>query len=308
MRPLDLGAAQDLRGKLDAYDAGVRNLPGIDDEVQRAVLIEQLLDSVHRGRYVSVIMGCELSQRRADPNDELFDPLKAAILHHRQGDIENAYWLVFLFVHFGRHPRAGWRYARDVYGRLRQGGLWDWARMSADPRVFRDWLDNNLAELNRDSEPRGFGNHRKYESLNSTGIVVESYVNWVAPPRTHQQLVDQCSQLAGGDSRRTFDCLYESMSAVSRFGRTARFDYWTMIGNLGLAPIEPGSTYMQGATGPLSGGRLLYGGETTVHIAPTQLDEWLVELDSYLEVGMQVLEDAICNWQKSPTQFKPFRG
>ncbi|MFE6002110.1 hypothetical protein ACFQ6C_35515 [Streptomyces sp. NPDC056454] len=23
---------------------------------------------------------------------------------------------------------------------------------------------------------------------------------------------------------------------------------------------------------------------------------------------MQIMEDAICNWQKSPTRFKPFRG
>jgi len=53
------------------------------------------------------------------------------------------------------------------------------------------------------------------------------------------------------------------MNDVERFGRTAKFDYLTMVGKLGLAAIEPGSTYMQGATGPLKGARLLFGGRAT---------------------------------------------
>ncbi|MCH8829992.1 MAG: hypothetical protein IID45_10495 [Planctomycetes bacterium] len=38
----------------------------------------------------------------------------------------------------------------------------------------------------------------------------------------------------------------------------------------------------------------------------SDLDAWIVELDDDIEVGMQVLEDALCNWQKSPGEFKPF--
>ncbi len=44
------------------------------------MLIEQLLESVRRVKYVEVIRTLKLSNRRADPNDDLFDPLKAAIL------------------------------------------------------------------------------------------------------------------------------------------------------------------------------------------------------------------------------------
>ena len=58
---------------------------------------------------------------------------------------------------------------------------------------------------------------------------------------------------------QVFDYLYRSMDAVASFGRMAKFDYLTMVAKLGLAPIEPGSTYMPGATGPLSGARLLFG-------------------------------------------------
>ena len=99
--------------------------------------------------------------------------------------------------------------------------------------------------------------------------------------------------------------------AVASFGRTAKFDYLTMIGKLGLAPIEPGSTYMHGATGPLSGARLLFGGRKTAPLTRSDLEAWLVELEARLHLGthgMQVLEDALCNWQKNPRTFVPFRG
>jgi len=81
-----------------------------------------------------------------------------------------------------------------------------------------------------------------------------------------------------------------------------------MIGKVGLAPIEPGSAYLQGATGPLLGARLLFGGRTGAALGRSSLDGWLVELGAELGVGMQVLEDALCNWQKSPGRFRRFRG
>ena len=217
--------------------------------------------------------------------------------------------MVFLFVHFGRHSVGGWRYAREVYGRLGGVERWDWAATSADPAAFRSWLNENKDELRREGVPGGFGNHRKYESLDAysskgTGAVVESYVEWVNPPRTHRQLVEQACQEADGDARRAFDNLYKSMRAVTRFGRTARFDYLTMLGKLDLAEIEAPSAYLEEATGPRKGAVLLFG----VDQPARTLNQWLVELDVFLAVGMQALEDALCNWQKNPADFVPFRG
>ena len=95
---------------------------------------------------------------------------------------------------------------------------------------------------------------------------------------------------------------------VLRFGRLGKFDFLALLGRLNLAPIKPGSTYLAGATGPLRGARLLFGGSPTAQLNGTTLEEWLRELDAELDVGMQVLEDALCNWQKSPTNFEHFRG
>lgn len=309
MRPRDRVRGEELCDRLLSFDRQNRRLPGIQDVASRGALVEQLLESIRRVKVVSVLQMRELSPQRANPESELFDPLRAAILQQRDGNVDEAFWLVFLFAHFGKHQRAGWRYAREVYGRLGSGQRWDWPSVSANPKGFRNWLHDHRARLERPGIPRGFGNHRKYESLdayseNGTGAAVESYVRWVGHPRTHRELIAEVCGEAIADGRRSFDELYRSMAVVRRFGRTARFDYLTMVGKLQLAPIEPGSTYMHGATGPVRGAQLLF----AVKAAAATLDEWLAELDASLHVGMQVLEDSLCNWQKSPGRFVPFRG
>ena len=313
MRPKDREIAQELESRLLHFSRERRPLVGIADPEARQPLIEQFLESIHRVSYPKLISSRDINIGRADPGSELFDPLKAAILKQREGNKDEAFWLVFLFVHFGKHSRGGYRYAREIYGRLGQGGLWDWATVSANPSEFRTWLGENVSKLTRAGAPGGFGNHRKYESLDAfsnagTGAAVESYVRWVSPPRTHEELVNEALRLTSGDRRKTFDYLFHSMEAVRRFGRTAKFDYLAMLGKLGLAPIEPGSTYMHGATGPVEGARLLFAGEKGAPLQQRVLDQWLVELADELGVGMQVMEDALCNWQKSPRKFKSFRG
>lgn len=113
---------------------------------------------------------------------------------------------------------------------------------------------------------------------------------------------------AAGDSRRAFRYLYRSMQQVSSFGRIGCFDYLAMLGKMDLASIEPDSTYMSGATGPRIGARLLLGSDKGFSAKSRDMDSIFIHLGDRLGVGMQVLEDAICNWQKSPSKFVPFRG
>jgi hypothetical protein len=188
MRPGEREHYQQLESELLSFDENRRWLPGIHDPAKRESLLEQLLESIRRVRFVSVIRTRDVSERRADPNDEImFDPVRAAVLRDRQGCIDEAFWFVFLFVHFGKHSRTGWRYAREVYGRLGGSARWDWVNTISDPSGFREWLDAHQEELKRNG---GFGNHRKYQSLDAystsgTGAAFESYVRWVGPPRTH---------------------------------------------------------------------------------------------------------------------------
>jgi len=312
MRPGDRVLAQRLQTGLRSFEIQDTPLPGIADRDSRVCLIEQLVESVRRIRYISVICREPLSQSRADPTSHLFDPIKAAVQRMHEGKFDEAFWLVFFSVHFGKHRIDGWRLARDIYGCLGSGQPWDWQRTSADPAAFRAWLAASQRRLKDPAIPRRFGNHRKYQSLDAwkaagTGAAFETYITWVRPPCTHDDLVQDARARANQDPKATFEYLYRSMVTVASFGRTARFDYLTMLGKLGLAAIEPGSTFMEGATGPHAGAVLLFG-RTHPPMSRSTLDNCVIRLGAQLGVGMQVMEDALCNWQKSPSAFKPFRG
>ena len=308
VRPRDHGFSHQLTAELQHYNQWIRPLPGLLGKGSCEAFVAQLIESLRRIQYVTVLQDRDISPRRKDPHDDFFDPLKAALLFIRAGELEEAFWMVFYFVHFGKHKNAGWRYAREVYGPLESPTRWDWVTTSADPSQFRLWLDAHKDMIARPGVPRGFGNHRKYQSLDAysvagTGNAFDTYIKWVAPPRTHQQLFTQAYQNTGNNPRQAFHDLYNSMSEVASFGRTARFDYLTMIGKLNLAPIEPGHIYLTNSTGPIQGARLLFGGQSST----STLDQHIVELGEHLNIRLQALEDALCNWQKSPRQFKPFR-
>jgi hypothetical protein len=123
------------------------------------------------------------------------------------------------------------------------------------------------------------------------------------------QFFQHAAALVNHDRLRLFADLYESMDAVASFGRMARFDYLTMLGKIGLAPITPDRPYLEGSTGPLRGARLMFLGSTAATgINTGQLETWSVQLGQSLSVGMQEMEDSLCNWQKSPSTFVPYRG
>jgi hypothetical protein len=314
MRPKDRDEAARIDAALTAFHDNTQALPGIRSRARRAAFLEQLFESRHRVQYIARILTRDVSDKRANPASDFFYPTKAAILRARQGQHDDACWLVYLSVHFGRHRHSGWRYCRDIYGALGGPSVWDWSRVSADPAAFRRWLAANQRTFETDGIARGFGNHRKYESINAkskngTGAAIVSYVRWVNPPRTHAGLLQDAIAEVGADRLALFDYLYQSLDSVTRFGRMAKFDFLTMLGKLQLAPIEPGSPYLIDATGPLRGARLLFLGDpAATKINARKMDALLVQLGAALHVGMQELEDSLCNWQKSPGRFVPFRG
>lgn len=301
-----------LSDAIGRYQAEQFPLPGIFNNVHKAVFIKQIIDSIRRVSYVSVIAQNTISNDRGDPNNNLFDPIKAAILHKLSGDIDEAGWLVFLFVHFGKHSRAEWRFIKEVYGKLGDNPYWTWSEITSNPQVFRDWLRANQTQIMRGSN-RGFGNHRKYQSMDAdkpagTGAAILSYVEWVMQYGGHQQLFQHALNQSNGDPKRAFDWLYHSMNAVISFGRTAKFDYLTMLGKTELAMIQPGIAYLKGSTGPVAGARLMLQGSVANELALQEMENRLITLAQYLEVGLQEMEDSLCNWQKSPASYRLFSG
>ncbi|GAB3741842.1 alpha-glutamyl/putrescinyl thymine pyrophosphorylase clade 3 protein [Spirosoma lituiforme] len=311
MREKNQELTSELKEKLIDFSHHI-HMPGINTTQNLECLIKQIVDSVRRIKYISLIKeNVYKSAHIADPNYSHFDPIKAAIWHKNQGNIDEAFWLIFLFVHFGKHAVNEWKLVKDIYGQLGSGQLWDWEAINNEPNLFRAWLNQNQEAL----KGGRFGNHRKYESLDAlkatgTASILASYVNWVSPYGSHTQMINAAINSVGDDEEILFNHLYKSMGDVIRFGRTAKFDYLTMIGKLDLAKITPGSAYLNEATGPRRGASLLFEGSTKAKVSAKELEAKLRELNAYLELyyGCQVLEDSLCNWQKDPTTYVYFKG
>ncbi|MVM39499.1 hypothetical protein GO730_21045 [Spirosoma sp. HMF3257] len=311
MREKNKELASELREKLTDFSHHIP-MPGINTTQNLECLIKQIVDSVRRIKYITAIKTNVYSSGQvADPTYFHFDPIKAAIWHKSQGNFDEAFWLIFLFVHFGKHAKYEWKLVKDIYGQLGSGQLWDWEAINSAPNLFRPWLIQNQEALKEGK----FGNHRKYESLDAlkakgTDSVLVSYVNWVNTHGSHTQMINAAINSVGDDEEVLFSYLYKSMNDVIRFGRTAKFDYLTMIGKLDLAKITPGSAYLNEATGPRRGASLLFEGSTNAKVSAKELEAKLRELNAYLELyyGWQVLEDSLCNWQKAPSTYEYFKG
>ncbi|BAL96337.1 alpha-glutamyl/putrescinyl thymine pyrophosphorylase clade 3 protein [Rubrivivax gelatinosus] len=297
--------AFELEAQLIQFHRRAIPLPGVVPPENMLAFVAQLIDSIHRVEFVRTVRDRHVSVARADPKSPLFDPIRAAItLSAKQ--TEEAFWLVFLATHCGRNLRTAWQLAAELYGSS-ELVPWTWARVLVDPKSYIDWIEGHYETFGGK-----FGNHRKYESLKpgpkGTGAIVRSYVDWIAGYGSHAAMVGQARAHADGNARRAFGVLYEQMRAVLRFGRTGRFDYLTMLGKVGLADIEADSTYMNEATGPKRGAKLLFDGQIDSKTRAKTLEARVAVLERHLGVGMQVMEDALCNWQKSPNSYRPFRG
>ena len=300
-----------IRDSLETYEADVGVLPGIVGDAERDSLVEQIVESVRRTEFFFRVRDRDIDLSSCDPHSRAFDPIRAAVYYSREAERNEAFWMVFLFVHFGKSRASKWALAADIYGGLSGTDRWTWDRTSSDVAGFRQWLVDNVHEI-RAKPGRSFGNHRKFETLepssaSGTGVVVESYVRWVGPDADHDLKLERTLKGELGPTEN-FDVLYRSIKGqVARFGRLAAFDYCATLGRLGLADIEPGMACLVGSTGPLKGANLLLTGVSDVR-GGRALEDRLAALQAHLGVGFDVLEDSLCNWQKSPSKFISFRG
>jgi len=293
-----------IREKLISFNEKIA-LPGITSRARLECLLNQINDSVKRINRITDIRNTIHNTSCIDPADKDFNPLIAASYYRQQNKIDEAFWLVFLAIHFGEDENGTkWNHVRNVYYGLSNAPYWTWEKVSRDINGFRHWLQINKEVLQNNGK---FGNHRKYESLldEHTGKTIASYISWIGDSHSHQDLVNSMRSQVGENPNILFETLYKSMEAVWRFGRTAKFDYLCMVGKLGLANIEPGHPYLQDSTGPLEGARLLFGNRISdTKVLNTRLWELAMHMDLYF--GMQIMEDAVCNWQKSPDNFISF--
>ncbi|MDC9822807.1 hypothetical protein PRN20_03600 [Devosia sp. ZB163] len=300
-----------LMAGLATYEAANGALLGIVNPAARSTLVEQMVSSLRRIEYVRAFRQRPvMSPSRVDPHSDLFDPLKGAYYLDSRGERDEAVWIAFIGTHFGKHSEDGWKLAANVMGSFGRGPVWTLAEYSARTAAFEAMLASHQADLDAKAISGRFSNHRQYQSKGAGVIsnVFATFHEWLTGPGGINARVRRVHNAVGQQPTAVFAQLYRSMKDVYGFGRLGKFDFLTMIGKLDLAPIEADSVHFVGATGPLSGAKLLLFGATNAQGTPKQIERIVDDLDNYLQVGKQVLEDSLCNWQKSPTNFVYFRG
>jgi len=281
---------------------------GLTNAKRRAVLVAQLIDSIRRIEYLNITSARARSASLYTPYSGSFQPLGGAAALHKAGRTDDAYWLVYLATHFGKHKIDGWNLTEDFYGRFGQGGVWDWASASQNPMAIANWLQGKYPHVTSAGRSRRFGNHRKFETLKSgpkgTGHAVATYIQWIAASGSHQALIHGVQARVGQNPKDVFARLYRDLDQVAKLGRLGKFDLLCNLSNLMIAPILPDKAYIAQSTGPKAGARLLFGNGLRV----AQLETACAQLAEHLGVSPQVIEDALCNWQKSPESYIYFRG
>jgi hypothetical protein len=292
------------------------SLPGISDEVKMHVLAQQIVDSIRRIEYVEVLAKRNINPLRTNPNSNLFDPLKAAILENKKGNIDEAFWLLFLATHFGKSPAYGWEVVADIYGARGGQKYWSWTEVTNDFAGFDSWFQNACIDIINEKPKLKFNNHRKYQSLryqtkNSVPVVVRSYIDYIGGHNSHVAKLEEANYATNNDPDLLFDYFYNGLNKnVKSFSRLGVFDLVTMWAKTGLVEFYPTKAYIKGSTGPKPGVTLLFFGMTS-GFSDDVLEAKLAELSKVLSLGsysMQILEDSLCNWQKNPDRYMLFKG
>ncbi len=295
-------------GLLNTLPANLPATVGLTNNLRKSVLAAQIVDSARRIAYLNLVSARSNSPNLHTPYSGSFQPLGGAAVFLRSGQVDDAYWLIYLATHFGKHVSDGWNLTEDFYGRFGQGGVWDWANASHQPQAIENWLASNYPAITGAGRPRRFGNHRKFETLKpgpkGTGYALRSYIDWISGYGSHQALISAAQQQVGQNPREVFAHLYRELGNVSKLGRLGKFDLLCNWSNLMIAPIFPDKAYISESTGPKIGAKLLFGNQ----LNSATLEAACTDLSEYFDVSAQVIEDSLCNWQKSPERYIYFRG
>ncbi len=258
------------------------------------VLAMQIIESMKRVKYFNAVSNRDIDTRRLDPQDTIFDPVRA-ILYLKDRNYDEACWLTFLLVYTAENYQSNWNFLRQLYSGVDEKLTWEVA--SNNTQILPRLADNLI---NSQNKPK-FGNHAKFKTLRDIPRVLEDYINFVKVNGGHYNLFINNSL---EDPKEHFRMLFPVIRRnIHSFGRLSTFDYLSMLSKTGLVKVEADNCHIVGSTGPKDGAKLIFGS-----FSDKQLDSYAMGLADHLEIGYQEMEDALCNWQKSPNVFYTYKG
>lgn len=269
----------------------VKNVPPLPaGEV--ACLAQQIFDSLLRVRYLECSSAYVASVRPPAT------PLEEAVFSKDSGDIESALWQVFLAVHFGKSQKTGWNGYYEIFKPSSQSCALTWAQLGTPSGM--ELLKERSLKLEQDPAKVQFGNHRKYQSHSESYRTFDEFLTWLGNWSKSGKLYSS----SGQSTQVSFSDLYFSLKeSVFGFGRLGAYDFVTQVSHLKIIDgLKVDSLFLAGSTGPREGAKRFFG----PGLSSKALEQRCLELAIVLSINPHVLEDALCNWQKSPKAYRRF--
>ena len=210
----------------------------------------------------------------------------------------NRLWILYLAIYFGKSNQSGWElFNRATFDRKKSIMLFQDIQKDLD-KYFRYLASFDFFE------GCSYSNHRKFTAKRLTGEkgVFESM----------EYFAENINQYSF-EHRNDFHSIYKTAQKIPNFGRLAAFDFASSLVKCGFDIAEPESMYGENSTGPLNAISLLLrltNGDSSQKAKLqlcSDLMEWFQKNSNIFMVG-QVLEDAVCNWQKNSSTYIGYKG
>lgn len=212
--------------------------------------------------------------------------------------LQNRVWIVYLATYFGKSNKSNWELFKRASFRKDQS-LIQLKEIEANRGNYFKYL------MSFDFfEGCSFSNHRKYTAKKLSGDK--------GLFRSMEFLLNNIQNFTP-NKEMEFHEMNKLSQEIPNFGRLAGFDFTSALVKCRILINEPMSMYANHSTGPLQGLALLLKltKSNTTKKSQIQLSfdlmDWFSANSEIFMVG-QVLEDAVCNWQKDTTTYTRYTG
>ncbi|MRT17562.1 hypothetical protein F3C99_11410 [Vitellibacter sp. q18] len=280
------------------WDKAIKEILGKQiDNKMIYVLANQTSDSIRR---IQIYDAYRLRAQEAVQGKKSFFHTSNPFVLAQRSDLnyQNRVWIIYLATYFGKSNKSKWElFNRATFRKNQSIILFD--EIQADLNNYFKFLVS--FDFFQDCD---YSNHRKFTPknlLNSNGLFrsIEYFVKNV--------------EFYSSENEMEFDEMYLRSQKIPNFGRLAGFDFTSSLVKCRFNIKEPKSMYADNSTGPLQALELLLKltNNNSSKVSQKQLSadlmEWFLK-NSRIYMTGQVLEDAICNWQKNTVKYIRYSG
>lgn len=261
------------------------------------VLASQTLDSIRR---VEIYRIYKYKAEKADLSDQsYFSTSTPFILGQRKSlSLNSRTWIVYLATYFGKSNKSRWSLFKKAA--FKGERLIQFEDIKEDKSSYFDILER--ADFFKDTS---YSNHRKYTK--------KSLIGNKGVFHSMDHVIDNIN-LFSSEQQKEFDTIYKGALKIPNFGRMAAFDFTSSLSKCELNVSEPLSMYHKDSTGPMNALEEILNltrksdrsKNARIRLGNDLLNWFRSNSDIYFIA--QVLEDAICNWQKSPHYYIRYFG